>query len=115
MRKVLAILVAVVFAAVGLAAQEKGVGEKKEKKSAAAKEARWRGYIVRQDKDKSILTVKEGNVERTVVYDSSTRWTKGKETADPSEFKDGVRVTCHGKYDDKGRLIATRIDLKPPR
>ncbi len=115
MRKVWVVLLAAVFAAAGLSAQEKAAGGQKEKKAAAAKEYRWRGYIVRSNKAKSTLTVKEGNVERTVVYDNSTKWTKQGQPADPSEFKEGSRVTCHGKYDAQGRLIAHRIDLKPPR
>ena len=115
MRKVLVVLLAIVFAAVGLAAQEKMASEKKEKKAAAGKQDRWSGYIVRSNKEKSTLTVKKGNVEKMVVYDSSTKWTQGEKTAEMSEFKDGARVICLGKWNDKGELVATRIDLRSPR
>ena len=112
MRKVLLILLAVIFAAVGVAAQEKPAGEKKEKKPAAAKQAKWDGWIVRTNKAESTVTVRSGNQEKAVVYDSSTKWTRGTEKIDQSEFKDGARVICQGKWDEKGRLLATRIDLR---
>ena len=42
----------------------------------AAKEARWEGVIIRSSKDKSTLTVRKvgSAIEKTVVYDSSTKW-----------------------------------------
>lgn len=117
MKKVLVALLAVAFAAASLIAAP---GEKKEKKETAAagekmaKEDRWSGTIQRSNKDTSTIVVRKGNVEKTVVYDSNTKWTKGKDSAEASAFKDGVRVICLGKYDEKGRLVATRIDLRAP-
>jgi Ni/Co efflux regulator RcnB len=115
MKKVLLLLLAAVFAAGGVAAQGKPAGEKKEKKPAATKEDKWDGWIVRTNKQESTLTVRSGNVEKAVVYDKSTKWTRGTAKVDPSEFKDGARVICLGKWDEKGRLIATRIDLRVPK
>ena len=42
----------------------------------AAKEARWEGRVVRMDKAASSLTVRKagGTLEKTCVYDSSTKW-----------------------------------------
>ena len=42
----------------------------------AAKEARWEGHIIRSSKDESTLTVRRWvrAIEKTVQYDSSTRW-----------------------------------------
>lgn len=103
----LTVLLTVLLASVGLVAQEKKQG---------AKEDRWSGIIQRSNKDASTLTVRRQNIEKTVVYDSSTKWTKeGSKPAEMSEFKDGSRVICMGKYDEKGRLMATRIDLRAPR
>lgn len=85
----------------------------------AKKEDRVSGTIQRSNKDQSTLTVRtgRGNVERIVVYDSSTKWTKGtkRETAMASDFKDGSRVIALGKFDDKTRLVATEINLRAPR
>lgn len=114
MKKVLVILLAcaVGFTTVGLAAQDMPK-EKKEKK--AAKEDRWSGTIIRSNKDASTLTVGRSNIEKTVVWSSDTKWTEGSKSAEMSAFKDGSRVICMGHYDEKGRLVATRIDLRPPR
>ena len=114
MKKILVLLLAAVFATAGLAAQEKA--EKKAKKASAMKEDRWSGNIIRSSKENSTLTVGKGTIEKMVIYDSSTKWTKqGTKPADMADFKDGSRVICMGKYDEKGRLVATRIDLRPPR
>jgi hypothetical protein len=81
----------------------------------APKEDRVSGTIVRINKDKSTLTVQENTskIERTVFYNESTKWTKGKGVAtDMKEFKDGSRVICLGKLNEKGELTATRIDLQ---
>src|SRR5689334_6573280 len=74
------------------AAQEKAEHHK------TAKQARWTGIIVRSDKDGSTLSVRKSasSTERTIHYDSSTRWTTqehGKvKDIDASEVKDGDRV-----------------------
>ena len=118
MKKVLVILLAALFPIVGLAAQGKPAGEKKEKQAAAEKKGRWQGHIVRSSTEQSTLTVRSdrpGAYEKAVVYNTSTKWTKYGKPADPSEFKDGSFVICVGKYDEKGRLIATRIDLRAPK
>ncbi len=31
------------------------------------------------------------------------------------EIKGGTRLICLGKFDEKGRLLATRIDIRLPR
>ena len=118
MRRVLVVLLAVLFATVGVAGQEKAPAQKGAKKAAEVKESRWQGHIVRSSKEDSTLTVRSnrpGGHEKIVVYNSSTKWTKLGKPADPSEFKEGSFVICAGKYDEKGRLIASRIDLRLPR
>ncbi len=111
MKKALTILLAIAFVSAGLAAQETKTAEKKEK-TAAAKEFRWSGYIVRTSKDDSTITVKKGNAEKIVVFDNSTQWTEKSKPAEASLFIEGASVICFGKYDEKGRLIARRIDLR---
>jgi hypothetical protein len=80
----------------------------------APEESRISGTIVRSSPDKSLLIVRQNrsNIERTVIYDKTTKWTKKGSPADMKEFKDGSRVICLGKSNDKGELTATRIDLQ---
>ena len=86
----------------------------------AAKQERWEGVVIRSSTDKSTLNVrKEGSsVEKTVVYDSSTKWvsqehgSKKINNIDATEIKDNDRVICLGNYDDKGEFHATQISKR---
>jgi hypothetical protein len=86
----------------------------------AAKEARWEGVIIRSSPDKSTLTVRKvgSAVEKTVAYDSSTKWVSqehGSKTVndiDASQAKDNDRVICKGTYDKDGILHATLISKR---
>jgi hypothetical protein len=98
-------------------AQEKAE-EKAEKK--AAKPARWDGIVTRVNKDKSTLNVRKvgGSQERTVEYDSSTKWVSqehGKKKVndiDADQVKDGDRVITTGTWDKNGVLHATLISKR---
>jgi hypothetical protein len=88
--------------------------------SSDAKEARWQGHIVRISKDQSTMTVRGGqknmeSMERQIVFDSSTQWTKQGKPAEQSEFKEGSFVILLGHPDEKGVFHASRIDLRLPR
>ena len=87
----------------------------------AKNEARWEGNIIRSDKDKSTLTVREvGSTtsERIVKYDSSTKWVsqyhgdKKVNNIDASQVKVGDRVICTGTWDKDGKLHATLISKR---
>ena len=86
----------------------------------AAKQARWEGRVERSDKDKSTLTVRKsgGAAERTVVYDSSTKWVsqyhadKKVTDIDASQVKDGDYVICTGTMGKDGILHATTISKR---
>jgi hypothetical protein len=86
----------------------------------AKKEARWEGSVVRSDKDQSILTVRKvgSNAEKTIKYDSSTKWVsqyhadKKINDIDASQVKDGDRVICTGTLDKDGVLHATLISKR---
>ena len=87
---------------------------------AKSKEARWEGRVERSDKDKSTLTVRKsgGAAERTVVYDSSTKWVsqyhadKKVTDIDASQVKDGDYVICKGTMGKDGVLHATVISKR---
>jgi hypothetical protein len=87
---------------------------------AKAKEDRWEGRIERSSKDDSSLTVRKegGTLERTVVYDSSTKWVsqyhadKKVNDIDPSQVKDGDYVICRGTIGKDGKLHATLISKR---
>ena len=81
----------------------------------AAKQGRVEGIVTRSNKDNSTLTVRNRgtNVEKTVLYDSSTQWTsqehhsKTVNNIDASQVKDDDRVICLGTWDKDGVLHAS--------
>jgi len=107
MRLSLGVLLALFLASQGLA-QEK-------KKAAKVKEDRVSGTVQMINKDTSTLTVRSGNLQRQVVYNADTKFTKVNKPGSLDEVKEGVRVICLGKYNDKVQLVATRIDVRLPR
>ncbi|MGH9503888.1 MAG: hypothetical protein ACRD20_13630 [Terriglobales bacterium] len=95
--------------------------EKMEKTGKMAKEARWEGVVIRRSADQSTLTVRKldsPGIEKTVQYDSSTKWVSQYhgdnkvETIDASQVKDDDRVICRGTYDKDGILHATLISKR---
>ena len=97
-----------------LALVSQGVAQEK-KKAAQPKEDRVSGTIQIMNKDTSTLTVRSGNIQRTVIYNADTKFTKVNKPGSIDEVKEGVRVICVGKFDEKARLVATRIDVRLPR
>jgi len=115
MKRVCLVALLAQFAVLGLAPPRTMAQENKEKeqKARAATEARWSGVIVRLNKDTSTVTVRKQHIERTIHFGSGTKWTKGTHNIDMSQFKEGDRVICLGKYDNK-EFVASRIDLREP-
>jgi Domain of unknown function (DUF5666) len=85
-----------------------------------AQEARWEGLVIRSSQDESTLTVRKLNssLEKTVRYDSSTRWVSQEHGSnkvndiDASQVKDGDRVIVKGAWDKDGVLHATVISKR---
>ena len=111
LRKAFALFCGVVLVAV-LAGQHSSAQNKSQR-------ARWEGDVVRSSPDKSTLTVRKvgSSDERTVHYDSATRWVSqehGSKTVnniDPTQVKDGDRVIARGVWDN-GVLYATLISKR---
>jgi hypothetical protein len=99
------------------AAKEKMAKPKK------AEQAKWEGIVVRSSAEKSTLDVRQrgGNIEKTIHYDSSTKWVSqehGSKTVNnitAADVKDGDRVICRGTYDEKGDFQATLISKRLTR
>jgi hypothetical protein len=87
---------------------------------AKPKQARCEGRIIRSSKEQSTLTVRtaSSSVEKTVAYDSSTKWVsqyhadKKVNDIDASQVKDEDYVICTGTWDKSGVLHATRISKR---
>ena len=90
------------------------------KEAKAAKPARWEGMVTRVSKDQSTLTVRDvgSSQEKTVQYDSSTKWvsqehgSKKVNDIDSSQVKEGDRVITEGTWDKDGVLHATLVSKR---
>lgn len=73
------------------------------------------GRVHMVNKETSTITVRVGtnNVHRYVVYDANTKFTANNKPGSLDEVKDGARVVCVGKFDDKARLMAKQIEVRP--
>ena len=86
----------------------------------AAKEVRWEGVIIRSSTDKSTLTVRRvgSALEKTIAYDSSTRWvsqehgSKKVNDIDASQVKEGDQVICMGTFATKGATLHATLISK---
>jgi hypothetical protein len=89
-------------------------------KTAKTKEARWEGRVIRTSKADSSLTVRKsgGSVEKTCVYDSSTKWVsqyhadKKVNDIDASQVKEEDYVICKGTEEKAGTIHATLISKR---
>jgi hypothetical protein len=110
------LLAGAVFVAMPVSANQ--AADKKEA-SAAKKETKWQGNVVRIYKDESEMDIRGGAAPaqdlRKIAYDKSTEWTKHGKPGQQDEVKEGSFVIVLGHVDDKGVLHATRIDLRLPR
>ena len=113
MKKQLSLLVALVLTfplATAVFAQE----------AARGKEMRFEGRVQRSSKEKSSLTIRKvgESVEKTCVYDSSTKWVsqyhadKKVNEIDASQVKDGDYVICKGTPGEGGVIQATLISKR---
>jgi hypothetical protein len=88
--------------------------------AAKAKASRWEGRVERTSKDPTSLTVRQagGSLEKTCVYDSSTKWVSQYHAAkkvtdiDASQVKEGDYVICKGTEEKGGVLHATLISKR---
>ncbi len=93
------------------------LAQKKAGKKGDSKDQRLDGRVVMVNKDTSTITVRDRrtNAQRQVVYDASTRFTFRNKEGKLDDVKDGIRVICLGKFDDKARLMASRVDIREGR
>jgi hypothetical protein len=87
---------------------------------AKSKEVRFEGRVERSSKEQSSLTIRQagGTVEKTCVFDSSTKWVsqyhadKKVNDIDASQVKDGDYVICKGSQGKGSVIHATLISKR---
>jgi hypothetical protein len=88
--------------------------------AAKPKEARWEGRVETTSKEQSSLTVRQtgSNLQKTCVYDSSTKWVsqyhhdKKINNIDAGQVKEGDYVICRGTAEKGGEIHASLISKR---
>jgi Cu/Ag efflux protein CusF len=111
-RKKIASLAALIAGIVLSLTWTNGATAQEKKPGAQPKEDRVSGAVQMIDKNSSTLTLRKDNIHRAVVYTNDTKFTKHDKPASLDDVKEGRRVICLGKFDEKARLVATRIDVR---
>ncbi len=118
MRKILVVLFAL-FVGVSLTfAQAAADKPAKAEKKKSEQLDRISGVVQSMSKENSTISVKDHKtgVIRQITYSDATKFTKvNKPGASVDEIKEGTRVIALGKFDDKQRLAASRIDIRLPK
>ena len=68
--------------------------------------------MIKKDSSEIVIRPRNSANQRTVVYTGDTKFTLRNKPSSMDEVKEGRRVICLGKMDDKNRLVATRIDVR---
>ena len=87
---------------------------------AKSKEVRFEGRVERSSKEQSSLTIRQagGTVEKTCVFDSSTKWVsqyhadKKINDIDAGQVKEDDYVICKGTAEKAGEIKATVISKR---
>ena len=94
------------------------VGAQDQKETKKARQDRVSGTIQMINKDTKTITVRghDGGMQRQVVYSDETKITNlNKPGGSLDDLKEGTRVICIGKFNEKSQLAATRIDIRLPK
>jgi hypothetical protein len=110
-RKTIASLGALIFGIILSLTLTNGASAQ-EKKSTKSKQDRLSGAVQMIDKNTSTITLRKDSIQRSVVYTNDTKFTKRNKPGSFDDVKEGRRLICLGKFDEKARLVATRIDVR---
>jgi len=90
------------------------ISAQKDAKTAAGKQDRIDGSVHMINKTDKLVTVRlRGKaMQQEVIYDDKTAFTFRNKPSTLDEVKEGRRVIVVGKNNDKGQLVATRIDVR---
>jgi hypothetical protein len=76
------------------------------------KEDRLSGTVHMIDKDTSSIVIRNGAVQRRVIYSAATTFTIQNKPGGIDDVIVGRHVVCLGEFNGKTQLVATRIDVR---
>ena len=100
------------FAGVFLLLTLGSVVSAQDQKKTSIKEDRLSGRVHTIDKDASAIIIRQGAVQRRVIYNAETKFTIQNKPGSIDDVIVGRQVTCLGSYNDKSQLLATHVDVR---
>ena len=97
----------VVFLILSLA----GTADAQDQKKTLPKEDRLSGTVHTIDKDTSAIIIRQGAIQRRVIYSAATIFTIQNKPGSIDDVIVGRRVMCQGSFNDKTQLVATRVEV----
>jgi hypothetical protein len=83
-----------------------------DQKKTSIKEGRLSGIVHAIDKDTSSIIIRQGAVQRRVIYNAETKFIIQNKPGTIDDVIVGRQVTCLGSFNDKSQLMATRVDVR---
>ena len=83
-----------------------------DQKKTSTKEDRVSGTVHTIDKDASAIIIRQGAVQRKVIYNAETKFTIQNKPGSIDDVIVGRKVTCLGSFNDKSQLMATRVEIR---
>ena len=81
-------------------------------KKTSTKEDRLSGTVHMIDLDTSSIIIRNGAIQRRVVYNAETKFTIQNKPGSIDDVIVGRQVICLGSLNDKSQLIATHVEVR---
>ena len=88
------------------------IASAQDQRTISTKEDRLSGTVHAIDKDASAIIIRQGAIQRRVVYNAETKFTIQNKPGSIDDVIVGRRVTCLGSLNDKSQLMATHVDVR---
>jgi hypothetical protein len=83
-----------------------------DQKRTSAKEDQLNGTVHSIDQDTASIIVRKGADQSRVVYNAQTLFTIQNKPGPLDDVIVGRQVICHGRFNDKAQLVATRVEVR---
>jgi hypothetical protein len=83
-----------------------------DQKETSAKEDQLSGTVHSIDQDASSIIVRKRAVQSRVVYNAETNFTIQNKPGSIDDVIVGRQVVCHGRFNGKAQLFATRVEVR---
>jgi hypothetical protein len=100
------------FAGVSLFLTLAVIASAQDQKTTSTKEDRLSGTVHTIDKDASAIIIRQGAVQRRVIYNAETQFTIQNKPGSIDDVIVGRKVNCLGSFNDKTQLLATRVEIR---